>query len=188
VSVLEGGYSDKALLSGAMAHLTGLVDGGRNSEKDTDTDHSRENWWTPDNVQILEKLARKRRGGPRSSLDAADGKRPPWFDRTSALLALLDPHGLEPSSSRKTFIPPSSMTLRTRRPAARGTASSSTTTSHPTSPDRKKAAYQSHPVGEAAADASSASSPESTSEIAPAAAVAKKLPRVILKVGPRPET
>jgi hypothetical protein len=55
------------------------------------------------------------------------------------------------------------MTLRTRRPA-------------------------SHPVGEAAADASSASSPESTSEIAPAAAVAKKLPRVILKVGPRPET
>ncbi len=27
VSVLEGGYSFKALLSGAMAHLTGLVDG-----------------------------------------------------------------------------------------------------------------------------------------------------------------
>jgi hypothetical protein len=81
------------------------------------------------------------------------------------------------------------MTLRTRRPASRGTAASSTTTTiHPTSPDRKKAAYQSHPVGEAAADASSASSPESTSEIAPAAAVAKKLPRVILKVGPRPET
>jgi histone deacetylase HOS3 len=57
VSVLEGGYSDKALLSGAMAHLTGLVDGGRNSEKDTDTDHSRENWWTPDNVQIVRVLS-----------------------------------------------------------------------------------------------------------------------------------
>ncbi|KAF8501068.1 Arginase/deacetylase [Russula emetica] len=177
VSVLEGGYSDKALLSGAMAHLTGLVDGGRTSEKDTDTDHSRENWWTPENVQMLEKLARKH------------GKRPAWFDRTSALLALLDPHGLEPSSSRNTFIPPSSMTLRTRRPVSRGTVLSSTsTTNHPTSPDRKEAAYQSHPVGEAAADTSSSSSPESTSEIAPAAAVAKKLPRVILKVGPRPET
>jgi hypothetical protein len=34
-----------------MAHLTGLVDGGSTSEKDTDTDdvtdHSRENLWTP---------------------------------------------------------------------------------------------------------------------------------------------
>jgi histone deacetylase HOS3 len=53
VSVLEGGYSDKALLSGAMAHLTGLVDGGRTSEKDTGTDRSRENWWTPENVQMV---------------------------------------------------------------------------------------------------------------------------------------
>ena len=26
ISVLEGGYSDRALTSGAMAHLTGLVD------------------------------------------------------------------------------------------------------------------------------------------------------------------
>ena len=80
------------------------------------------------------------------------------------------------------------MTLRTRRPASRDTASSTTTASHPTSPERKKAAYQSHTVGEAAADASSDSSAESTFEIAPAAAAAKKLPRVILKVGPRPET
>ena len=51
MSVLEGGYSDKALLSGAMAHLTGLVDGGRASG--TDTDHSRENWWSPENVQMV---------------------------------------------------------------------------------------------------------------------------------------
>ena len=57
VSVLEGGYSDKALLSGAMAHLTGLVDGGRTSEKDTDTNHSRENWWTPENVQMVRVLS-----------------------------------------------------------------------------------------------------------------------------------
>jgi histone deacetylase HOS3 len=56
VSVLEGGYSDKALLSGAMAHITGLVDGERTSEKDTDTDHSRENWWTPENVLMVRVL------------------------------------------------------------------------------------------------------------------------------------
>jgi histone deacetylase HOS3 len=57
VSVLEGGYSDKALLSGAMAHLTGLVDAGRASEKDTDTDQPRENWWTPENVQMVRVLS-----------------------------------------------------------------------------------------------------------------------------------
>ena len=86
-------------------------------------------------------------------------------------------------------MPPSSMTLRTRKPATQGTSSSSVTANHQTSPDQKKASsHRGHPVGEAAADASSASSPESTSEIAPSATIAKKLPRVILKVGPRPET
>ena len=77
------------------------------------------------------------------------------------------------------------MTLRTRKPASIQGTSSSTTT-HATSPDRKKAVHQ----GEVAAgiDASLASSPESTPEISPPAAVAKKLPRVILKVGPRSET
>jgi histone deacetylase HOS3 len=54
VSVLEGGYSDKALLSGAMAHLTGLVDGGRAPGKDTDH-HLRENWWSSENVQMVSK-------------------------------------------------------------------------------------------------------------------------------------
>ena len=53
VSVLEGGYSDKALLSGAMAHLTGLVDGARPSEKDTGADRSRDDWWAPENVQMV---------------------------------------------------------------------------------------------------------------------------------------
>ena len=81
------------------------------------------------------------------------------------------------------------MTLRARKAASQGTS-----TSTGSSPDGKKAYNQSRPAGqaattpEAAAEASSSSSPESTPEITPAAAVAKKLPRVILKVGPRPET
>ncbi len=80
------------------------------------------------------------------------------------------------------------MTLRTRKPASIQGTSSSTTT-HATSPDRKKAVHQGEVAADATgADASSASSPESTPEISPPAAVAKKLPRVILKVGPRPET
>jgi hypothetical protein len=49
VSVLEGGYSDKALLSGAMAHLTGLVDGGAAAAKDG----SRETWWSSESVQMV---------------------------------------------------------------------------------------------------------------------------------------
>ena len=50
VSVLEGGYSDKALLSGAMAHLTGLVDVGTATAKE---DNSRETWWSSENVQMV---------------------------------------------------------------------------------------------------------------------------------------
>jgi len=59
VSVLEGGYSDKALLSGVMAHLTGLVDEGRVSGKDTDTNNSREQWWSLENVQMVRDLSFK---------------------------------------------------------------------------------------------------------------------------------
>lgn len=41
ISVLEGGYSDRALTSGAMAHLVGLVD---NANVDCET------WWSLDNL------------------------------------------------------------------------------------------------------------------------------------------
>jgi len=43
ISVLEGGYSDRALTSGAMAHLTGLVDVPPTSNVD-------EGWWSVDNL------------------------------------------------------------------------------------------------------------------------------------------
>jgi hypothetical protein len=46
ISVLEGGYSDRALISGAMAHLCGLVD-----IQGLDID---ENWWS---VQNLDKVS-----------------------------------------------------------------------------------------------------------------------------------
>ncbi|KAI0304494.1 histone deacetylase domain-containing protein [Multifurca ochricompacta] len=123
VSVLEGGYNDKALLSGAMAHLTGLVDGGSAFRED----HSREFWWSPGNVQMREdnetnvrRTAREvsqETSCPISSLGTADTQSPPWFDRTSALLALFDPRGAESSLGRSALIPPSSMTLRARKPA-----------------------------------------------------------------------
>ena len=42
ISVLEGGYSDRALTSGAMAHLAGLVDNGDNGVD--------ESWWSLENL------------------------------------------------------------------------------------------------------------------------------------------
>ena len=45
VSVLEGGYSDRALTSGAMAHLCGLANVGEGKVD--------EQWW---NVENLEKV------------------------------------------------------------------------------------------------------------------------------------
>jgi histone deacetylase HOS3 len=74
------------------------------------------------------------------------------------------------------------MTLRMRKPASQGTSNSGTA-----SPDGKKA-HQSPPASEAATAADTPSSPpESSPETSPPV-IAKKLPRVILKVGPRPET
>ncbi len=44
VSVLEGGYSDRALTSGAMAHLAGLVDA---ENQDIAV---RDDWWSLENL------------------------------------------------------------------------------------------------------------------------------------------
>jgi histone deacetylase HOS3 len=41
VSVLEGGYSDRALISGSMAHLSGLVDCSVDEE-----------WWSAENLVL----------------------------------------------------------------------------------------------------------------------------------------
>ncbi|KAI0051429.1 Arginase/deacetylase [Auriscalpium vulgare] len=173
VSVLEGGYSDKALLSGTLAHLTGLVEPANSKVAD------RQSWWSSENVQMLEKLAKKRGRGPRTSHSLAD---PAWFDRASALLAILDPLN-NSTSSKNTFVPPSSMTLRTRkRPEG-------TPMPHQAPSPGKKSVPAPHDdlepsLGSLSANSSDLSEPD-TSLPAP---VAKKLPRVILKLGPRPET
>lgn len=48
ISVLEGGYSDRALTSGALAHLSGLVDNG-----DMGVDES---WWSLENLTAVRLL------------------------------------------------------------------------------------------------------------------------------------
>lgn len=46
ISVLEGGYSDRALTSGALAHLAGLVDDEGEFRAD-------ETWWHIDNLKAV---------------------------------------------------------------------------------------------------------------------------------------
>ena len=47
ISVLEGGYSDRALISGAFAHLCGLADTKAIGTKVKDT------WWNVDNLNAV---------------------------------------------------------------------------------------------------------------------------------------
>lgn len=49
VSVMEGGYDDKALVSGAMSHVCGLVDRG--------TGEIDPRWWDTTNVQVVRHMS-----------------------------------------------------------------------------------------------------------------------------------
>jgi histone deacetylase HOS3 len=56
VSVLEGGYSDRALSSGALAHLAGLV----NTEHHSFPGKVDESWWSVENLIKVRLLSRLR--------------------------------------------------------------------------------------------------------------------------------
>ncbi|KAI0715688.1 Arginase/deacetylase [Cerioporus squamosus] len=168
ISVLEGGYSDRALTSGAMAHLSGLLE-----EDDLKVDPA---WWSVENLTALEAATKKRRGGrPSQTVPPA-----PWLARTVELFASIDSSHTIPAVPRAP-IPASNRTLRDRKPA-----DGSNRASPATSPGKKPAANKARPSVAAASaseesdltDVSTASEREDT--------VPKKLPRVILKLGPAP--
>ncbi|TFK34787.1 histone deacetylase domain-containing protein [Crucibulum laeve] len=190
VSVLEGGYSDRALTSGAMAHLSGLVDVPSPGKVN-------EQWWAVDNLVKLEKATKKRRGG-RPSLPAA-GSIEPWVERTLAILLPLDAVS-SPSTRSSTPIPPSSRTLRDR---TKGNSASPgpppTSARRPVSTAGRGKPTSSKPIvtlkvppvvaPPPPAYSDSSSNPSSTDEeVDIETPVAKKLPRVILKLGKPPET
>ncbi|KAJ6585574.1 histone deacetylase complex protein [Mycena capillaripes] len=151
ISVLEGGYSDRALTSGSMAHLLGLSDGPIDPD-----------WWSMENLTLLEKAIKKKRGG-RQSL--AQANLHPWLDRALAIFSSLDATPAKVPTPRAS-LPPTSMTLRDRK---------------------KPSSAASSPRGKPAASTTEAASAESSSsEDASSSAVGKKLPRVILRLGPAP--
>ncbi|KAJ7228119.1 histone deacetylase domain-containing protein [Mycena haematopus] len=151
-SVLEGGYSDRALTSGSMAHLLGLTD----SHVDPD-------WWSVENLTLLEKATKSKRGG-RPSLPQANL----WLDRAVAIFSSLDGSPSHTSTPR-TPPPPSSMRLRDRKKP------NSTTNSTASSPH-----------GKPASSTAEASAESSSSEDSAPSAPGKKLPRVILRLGQAP--
>ncbi|KAF8962998.1 histone deacetylase complex protein [Flammula alnicola] len=196
VSVLEGGYSDRALTSGAMAHLSGLVDVPRETRVN-------EEWWSVENLVKLEGATKKRRGG-RLSLPA-QGSVESWLERTLAIFNQLEETVAQAKGSMPRLpVPPSDRTLRDRtkgknvtpasspssnkiKPVSASAAASKAATVKPkagSAIDRGVVTAGSGTDGYASTDSSPLSSPSSTEDEAPAA---KKLPRVILKLGKPPE-
>ncbi|KAI8978747.1 Arginase/deacetylase [Trametes punicea] len=180
ISVLEGGYSDRALMSGAMAHLTGLVDTG-----DMGVD---EQWWSPNNLTALEAATKKRRGGRPSQTVPAE----PWLARTVELFASIDSSHTIPAASRAS-VPPSNRTLRERKPIS-SASTSSTKNGSSTSPGKQEEIkHGTRPemarTSTAPTSASEGNLTDVTSRMASereADTSTKKLPRVILKLGPAP--
>ncbi|KAJ3558957.1 hypothetical protein NM688_g627 [Phlebia brevispora] len=170
LSVLEGGYSDRALTSGVMSWLAGLAE-GPNQSVPVD-----ESWWKVENLVALEKAIKKRRGG-RNSVSPAE----PWLQRTQEIFASIDtaPKHATPVS----VVPPLRMALRDRtRPGS-------------AKPEIKKEAVEVQ-LSDSSFATSESSSDEEENQPPPlgnnpplrAPSPAKRLPRVVLKLGPRPET
>ncbi|KAJ7618768.1 Arginase/deacetylase [Roridomyces roridus] len=179
VSVLEGGYSDRALMSGAMAHLVGL------SESAVKEDELEE-WWNKENLDLLEKATKKRRGG-RPSVVPADH---PWLERALGIFASLDlgTAAYATSSSTRAPIAPSSRTLRERKKPGSTTVSAASSPKAVAGKNGKGLKTTRLGVGKKveSEDSSSLSSEPSEGDSEEEQEVTKKLPRVILKLGPQP--
>jgi histone deacetylase HOS3 len=177
VSVLEGGYSDRALSSGAMAHICGLI--GETVPVD-------ESWWDLENLikvfQLVMRLsilnsrfvklekATKARKFVRPSLGNANPE--PWLTRTSELLSHLDVYRTPPQPSQN-WVPPTSRTLRERKKLSRN-SSTPEVGSKPGEGTQTPV-----PMPGSSSTCASASESEAVNPL-----TAKKLPRVILHVRP----
>ncbi|TDL17761.1 Arginase/deacetylase [Rickenella mellea] len=129
VSVLEGGYSDRALVSGAMAHLMGLV-GELDREDRALKVEGKENegverWWDVKKLEMLENATKKRRGGrpSNSGPSSQSNEDAQWLERSLAILNAIDPPGARtPPRSRAVPLGKTtpSMVLRERKAGATG--------------------------------------------------------------------
>ncbi|KAI0344381.1 Arginase/deacetylase [Trametopsis cervina] len=171
ISVLEGGYSDRALTSGVIAHLSGLAAMPYSPD-----------WWSLENLASLEKATKKRKGG-RSSLPNT----PPesWLERTLEVFATIDsnPPPTQPVA------PAMSMSLRDRSKPSSGRAPSSMTATEPLQPPKASSAPKKNAKSKNNTSRNVTQAVESTDAEAeePKPQTQKRLPRVILKLGPDPK-
>ncbi|KAI6123421.1 arginase deacetylase [Pisolithus croceorrhizus] len=173
VSVLEGGYSDKALISGAMAHVCGLVE-----LEGEERDWVDEEWWNTENISKLEKVIKTRKGF-RPSLPS-----PPedWLSRTVEILAILDPKPTPSSaSSRGSRVPSTARTLRERKKDPRDGGSTAASGRVDTPSVIEGSSGGCSPAPESGTEQDSSTQPAAS---VTSASGRKKLPRVILHVRP----
>ncbi|TCD62881.1 hypothetical protein EIP91_006265 [Steccherinum ochraceum] len=211
VSVLEGGYSDRALTSGVMAHLAGLAGVGTGEGEER---KEVEEWWKVENLVLLEQATKKRRGGRVSQPQAQvqpTTPHPEWLQRTLEIFSTIDTSppatkAVIPASSRSLRQRPSKSTPSTSTSASLGSIASTSTTSRRNgtskAPVTKREDVRSSTEGESSLSELSEESAEETLLAASASRpvgvtvevkaaedetpyVVKKLPRVILKLGPR---
>lgn len=84
VSVLEGGYSDRALCSAALAHVTGLAGEAEGDEGE---------WWKLENLIAVEKVAKKMAAaaaGVEGTPRRRQAELPPWLNTTSKAFAAFE--------------------------------------------------------------------------------------------------
>ncbi|THU95903.1 Arginase/deacetylase, partial [Dendrothele bispora CBS 962.96] len=197
ISVLEGGYSDRALISGAMAHFVGLSEPSR---QPSDV----EGWWDAEELAKIEATTKKKRRGGRASLPTASETNAPYLARTLEILNALDPLGAvaSTSSSRSAPLAISSMTLRERKkPASTSTSplKQATSSGRKTATTKKPSASANTslviPELSELSESEGAVSDVEDNLVSPSEDTgvegkplvdAKKLPRVILKLGPDP--
>ncbi|KAG5653747.1 hypothetical protein H0H81_010834 [Sphagnurus paluster] len=175
VSVLEGGYSDRALISGAMAHLVGLTE---------DPVQIDEDWWSVENLAQLEKATKKRRGGGRTSVGTPGGP-VLWLERTQEIFRSLEPNnGKQGTPSSRTLVPPTSMKLRERK--SKSTSPAPSPSLQCTRPESKAKARTRGLVKGKLDEEIPVEVPLSTESSSSEDNAPKKLPRVILRLGPDP--
>ncbi|WVQ70703.1 hypothetical protein IAR50_000225 [Cryptococcus sp. DSM 104548] len=120
VSVLEGGYSDRALTSAAMGHIVGMSSAGEG--QDGKLPEGCDNWWTEKELLNLERAGKKKRGAT-SKLASLPSElaQHPHLVRTHSLLSTFEGQPIEVTPAPSTDGTPQGrtrMALRERKPAA----------------------------------------------------------------------
>ncbi|QRV92794.1 histone deacetylase family protein [Ceratobasidium sp. AG-Ba] len=147
ISVLEGGYSDRALIAGGMAWTAGMIGNPENRD-----------WWKVENLEKLESTIPSAKRKPRASAPTSTTNvdPEPWIARTLSLIPTLDAtFGIIPTPAPRTRkkadpVPASArMTLRDRTKKAPEPAKPKSAPGSPSKSAKPKSS--SKPVSSAAA-------------------------------------